>query len=81
MDHRSTAGSDRLKSFAFQMLGVLLLSCLLNFIIEGLSRHSLWEAAVYQGSRPLAFLYNSLIIACTLSPALLIKRQRFWLIL
>lgn len=63
------------------MLGVLLLSCLLNFIIEGLSRHSLWEAAVYQGSRPLAFLYNSLIIACTLSPALLIKRQRFWLIL
>ena len=49
----------------------------LNLFIETLSRCSLWEAAGYLLTDPLIFLYNTLIIAATLSVTLLVRRRVF----
>ncbi|MBO5198627.1 MAG: sulfatase-like hydrolase/transferase [Lachnospiraceae bacterium] len=49
----------------------------LNLIIEALSRCSLWKAAGYLVTSPLIFLYNTLVIAATLSIALLFRRRTF----
>ncbi|MBO4836320.1 MAG: LTA synthase family protein [Clostridia bacterium] len=81
MNRREIMRPDPPKGFVYQVLGLGLLSCGLNYLIEALSRHSLWEASVYQGTLPLAFLYNSLILGCTLCPALLFRRKRFVIVL
>ena len=70
-----------LRAFLRDVLRVTLLALLLNFIVEALSRHSLLSAASYLFTRPHAFLYNSLIILCTLSFALLLRRRSFALVL
>ena len=72
---------DARESFLRSALRLLLLALALNFTIEGLSRHSLAGVVLYAVQRPHGFLYNSLIIACTLAPALALRRRRFALVL
>jgi len=53
----------------------MLLSCLICFFIETLSRHSIMEALNYVHMHTLAFLYNSLIIFTTLLVVYLFRRR------
>lgn len=55
----------------------LMLGVLCNLAVETLSRKSPIETGQYLLHRPLVFFYNSLIIALTLSVALLVKRRVF----
>lgn len=55
----------------------LVLGMLCNLAVETLSRKSPIAAGQYLLQRPLVFFYNSLIIAFTLSAALLVKRRIF----
>ncbi|MBR6786474.1 MAG: LTA synthase family protein [Clostridia bacterium] len=60
------------------LLFCLLLSALLTLGGEALSRRGLTRAMAYVVSRPHAYLYNVMIVALTLSPALLLKRRIFY---
>lgn len=53
------------------------LSLVLNFLIEILSRRSVFKAFIYLFTNPLVFLYNALIIMATLSIALFFRRRTF----
>lgn len=56
---------------------LIILSLLLNLTIESLSRHSLVDAALFAFKTPHAFLYNTLILLCTLAGAMLLHRRIF----
>ena len=66
-----------------------LLACLINFVIEAISRHSVFEAWHYLTGSPMVFLYNAFMIFITFSIVYLFKRRVFariiisvlWLIL
>lgn len=66
-----------------------LLACLINFVIEAISRHSVFEAWHYLTGAPMVFLYNAFMIFITFSIVYLFKRRVFariiisvlWLIL
>lgn len=58
-------------------IGYLLLACILNFVLEVLSRHSFLKAFIFIGESPLVFLYNAVIIFVTLSLVLFAKRKVF----
>ena len=53
---------------------------LINFFIESVSRHSLWEAIVYVFTHPLIFLFNASIIFLTVCIGFLFKRRDFYII-
>lgn len=55
----------------------LILGLLCNLAVETLSRKSVIEMGQYLFQRPFVFLYNSLLIAFTLSAALLVRRRIF----
>lgn len=65
------------------------LACLLCFIIECISRRSVWSAFTFVGGHTAAYLYNSFIIFTSLSLAYLVRRRTlvrllvsgFWLFL
>ena len=73
----------------FSILFHVLLACLLTFIIEVFSRHSIVSAATFVGGHTLAYLYNSLIIFASLSIVYFFRRRTlarvlisgFWLFL
>ena len=69
------------KAFYQTVLRLFALALTLNFAIEWLSRHKLVSAFLFAVTRPHAFLYNSLIIACTLGVALLFRRKTFSVVL
>ena len=79
-DHNPANAAER-KSFTRITLNLLGLALLLNFVIEWLSRHHFTSAFMYMVTRPHAFLYNSLIIACTLGVAVLFRRKTFAVVL
>ncbi len=54
-----------------------LLACLINFAIEAISRHSLFEAWEYMTGSPLVFLYNAFMIFMTFSVVYLFRRRVF----
>lgn len=54
-----------------------LLACLINYVIEAISRHSLVEAWSYMTETPLVFLYNAFMIFMTFSIVYLFKRRVF----
>lgn len=54
-----------------------LLACLINFAIEAISRHSLFEAWEYMTGSSLVFLYNAFMIFMTFSVVYLFKRRVF----
>lgn len=47
------------------------------FLIEAISRHSLWEAFTYMTERPLVFLYNAALIFTTSLVVYLFRRRVF----
>ncbi len=55
----------------------VLLACLINFSIEAISRHSVFEAWGYMTDTPLVFLYNAFMIFLTFSVVYLFKRRVF----
>ncbi len=81
MSENRASSPARTKAFYQSVLRLLALSAALNFSIEWLSRHSLLSTLSYLALRPHAFLYNGLIIACTLSLALPFRRRIFGLVL
>ena len=69
------------KAFGRSALRFVLLALALNFVLETLSRHTPISTFDYMIHRPQAFLYNSLILCCMLSLALLFHRRRFVVVL
>ena len=62
----------------FALLLHMFLSCVLNFLIETISRHSAIEAWKYMVGSPLVFLYNAFMIFTTLMIVFFFKRRVFW---
>lgn len=55
----------------------MLLACVINFLIEALSRHSLAKAWSYMTGSPWAFLFNAYMIFATLLVVYLVRRRVF----
>ncbi len=69
------------KNYENPYLFCIMIAILLNVAVETLSRKSFIHVMIYMISNPLVFIYNSLIIAVTISFVLLAKRQVFGFIL
>lgn len=54
-----------------------LLACVINFFVELISRHSLFQAWDYLVETPLVFLYNSCLIFATFTFVYLVRRRVF----
>ena len=61
----------------YPLAACFLTALALNLIVEILSRRSLIQGFVYLGTRPLMFLYNTIIIFWCFSLLLLVKRKLF----
>ena len=61
----------------YSMVFHVLLAVLLNFIIEGISRHSGAEAWVYMTKSPWVFCYNTFLIFISFSLVYLVRRRTF----
>ena len=73
----------------FSLVLHYLLACVLNFLIEVISRHSFFEAWSYMTGTPLVFLFNAFLIFATFMIVYLFRRRVlvrlimscFWLLL
>ena len=73
----------------FSLIFHILYACIINLVIESISRHSLFKAWDYMVGSPWTFLYNSYLIFITFLIVYLVKRRvftrilltLFWLIL
>ena len=65
------------KAIKIPFVGYLLLACILNFLLEVLSRHSFGKAFLFIQESPMVFLYNAVIIFVTLSLVMFAKRKIF----
>ena len=54
-----------------------LLACVLNFLIETISRHSFVDAWQYMTKAPMVFLFNAFLIFATFSIVYLVRRRVF----
>lgn len=61
----------------FSLVFHALLACIINFVIETVSRHSVFEAWYYMTGSPLVFLYNAFMIFVTFTIVYLVKRRMF----
>lgn len=61
----------------FSLIFHALLACIINFVIEAISRHSVVAAWEYMTGTPLVFLYNAFMIFVTFSIVYLFKRRIF----
>ena len=61
----------------FSLVFHALLACIINFAIEAISRHSVFEAWDYMTGTPMVFLYNAFMIFITFSIVYLFKRRVF----
>lgn len=61
----------------FSLVFHALLACMINFVIEGISRHSLFKAWDYMVDTPLVFLYNAFMIFMTLMVVYMVRRRVF----
>ena len=61
----------------FSLVFHALWACMINFIIEAISRHSPVEAWSYMTETPVVFLYNAFMIFMTFSIVYLFKRRVF----
>ena len=61
----------------FSLVFHALLACIINFAIEAISRHSVFEAWNYMTGTPMVFLYNAFMIFITFSIVYLFKRRVF----
>ena len=65
----------------FSLLLHVLYACLINFTIEGISRHSLFKAWEYMVGSPWTFLFNTYLIFITFMLVYLVRRRVFTRIL
>lgn len=61
----------------FSLIFHALLACIINFVIEAISRHSVVAAWDYITGTPMVFLYNAFMIFVTFSIVYLFKRRIF----
>lgn len=61
----------------FSLIFHALPACIINFVIEAISRHSVVAAWDYMTGTPLVFLYNAFMIFVTFSIVYLFKRRIF----
>ena len=61
----------------FSLIFHALLACIINFVIEEISRHSVVAAWDYMTGTPMVFLYNAFMIFVTFSIVYLFKRRIF----
>ena len=61
----------------FSLIFHAVLACIINFVIEAISRHSVVTAWDYMTGTPLVFLYNAFMIFVTFSIVYLFKRRIF----
>ena len=61
----------------FSLIFHALLACIINFVIEAISRHSVVAAWDYMTGTPMVFLYNVFMIFVTFSIVYLFKRRIF----
>ena len=61
----------------FSLVFHALLACVINLVIEGISRHSFFRAWDYMTETPLVFLYNSFMIFMTFMVVYLFRRRVF----
>lgn len=61
----------------FSLIFHALLACIINFVIEAISRHSVVAAWDYMTGIPMVFLYNAFMIFVTFSIVYLFKRRIF----
>ena len=61
----------------FSLVLHYLLACVLNFLIEVISRHSFFEAWSYMTGTPLVFLFNAFLIFATFMIVYLFRRRVF----
>ena len=61
----------------FSLIFHALLACIINFVIEAISRHSVVAAWDYLTGTPMVFLYNAFMIFVTFSIVYLFKRRIF----
>lgn len=61
----------------FSLIFHALLACIINFVIEAISRHSVVAAWDYMTGTPPVFLYNAFMIFVTFSIVYLFKRRIF----
>lgn len=61
----------------FSLIFHALLACIINFVIEAISRHSVVAAWNYMTGTPLVFFYNAFMIFVTFSIVYLFKRRIF----
>ena len=59
----------------FSLIFHALLACIINFVIEAISRHSVVAAWDYMTGTPMVFLYNAFMIFVTFSIVYLFKRR------
>ena len=64
---------------AHPIMTVIILSYLVTFANEAMSRRSIWEAVVFLFAKPFLFLCNMLIIAVFEALALISKKKKFWM--
>lgn len=61
----------------FSLVFHALLACIINLVIEAISRHSLFEAVDFMTETPLVFLYNSAMIFMTYMVVYFFRRRVF----
>ena len=81
-ERRSSSRAKKMQSFYKWMNRLslplhFLLACVINFLIELISRLSFFEAWNYMVGTPLVFLYNAFLIFATFSIVYLVRRRVF----
>ena len=66
-----------LEYLAYPLLMLVIVSLLLTFVVDSISRGSISESFNFISSKEITFLFNTLIIFLTLSITLLTKRKIF----
>ena len=83
LEERRNSAFSRKMQPAYQFMNRIslvfhaLLACVINFVIEAVSRHSAVEAWNYMTGTPVVFLYNAFMIFITFSVVYLVKRRMF----
>ena len=56
----------------------IILSFVVNFVVEALCRQSLYECLLYMRNHPFSFLYNTLIVLATYCIGIVLKKRYFY---
>lgn len=78
-EHKLTTEQSKRIDFLnhYSLLVHMILSCLLVFLVEWVSRRSFRSAVLFASSRTIPFLYNSFIVFASLAPIYLFRRRAF----